>query len=80
MIQQRKKAISKNGHATHADPKKRYYLQTDASIYALGRQLYQFYDQNRIGIVTFTSRTFKGAELNYFTTEKELLNFVYCLK
>ena len=28
----------------------------------------------------YTSKTFKGAERNYFTTEKELLSIVRCLE
>lgn len=64
----------------HPDPHKRFYLQTDASKYALGGQLYQLDDQQQIGVVAFTSRLFRGAELNYFTTEKELLCIVHCLK
>ena len=64
----------------HSDPNKRFYLQTDASKYALGGQLYQIDDDNEIGVIAFTSRVFRGAELNYFTTELELLSVVHCLK
>lgn len=64
----------------HPDLKKQYYLQTDASNYALGGQLFQYDDEGRIAVVAFTSRTFKGAELNYHTTEKELLSIIHCLK
>lgn len=63
----------------HPDPNKRFYLQTDASKYALGGQLYQIDDDGEIGVVAFTSRVFRGAELNYFTTELELLSIVHCL-
>ena len=48
----------------HPDLKKQYYLQTDASNYALGGQLFQYDDEGHIAVVAFTSRTFKGAELN----------------
>ena len=64
----------------HPNPNKRFYLQTDASKYALGGQLYQIDNDNQIGVVAFTSRVFRGAELNYFTTELELLSVVHCLK
>lgn len=63
----------------HADPNKRFYLQTDASKYALGSQLYQIDERQQIQVVAFTSRMFKGAEVNYFTTEKKLLSIVHCL-
>lgn len=59
---------------------RRFYLQCDASKYAYGGQLYQLDDNNEIAVIAFTSRTFKGAEKNYFTTEKELLSIVQCLK
>jgi transposase InsO family protein len=64
----------------HPDPKKQYFLQTDASNYALGGQLYQLDHNGDIAVIAYTSRTFKGAELNYNTTEKELLSIVHCLK
>ena len=60
----------------HPDPNRRFSLQTDASRYALGGQLYQLDDNNEIGVVTFTSCVLRGAELNYFTTELELLSVV----
>ena len=52
----------------------RYYMQCDASNVAYSGQLYQLDEEGRIGVIAFTSRTFKGAERNYFTTEKELLS------
>ena len=64
----------------HPDPSKRFYLQTDASRYALGGQLYQLDENNDIGVVAFTSRVVRGAERNYFTTELELLSVVHCLQ
>ena len=64
----------------HPDPDKRFYLQTDASKYAIGGQLYQIDDDGEIGVIAFTSRVLRGAELNYFTTEVELLSAVQCLK
>ena len=64
----------------HPDLNKRFYLQTDASKYAIGGQLYQLDENNEIGVVAFTSRVLRGAELNYFTTELELLSVVHCLQ
>lgn len=64
----------------HPDPNKQFYLQTDASDYALGGQLFQLDNNGHIGVIAFTSRTFKGAEVNYYTTEKELLSIVHCLR
>ena len=59
---------------------RRFYLQCDASNYAYGGQLYQIDKEGEIAVIAYTSRTFKNAEKNYFTTEKELLAIVQCLK
>lgn len=42
------------------DPKKGYYLETDASNYALGAVLYQLKDKSEKEIITLASRTLKG--------------------
>ena len=55
-------------------------MQCDASNFAYGGQLYQLDEEGRIGVIAFTSKTFKGAEINYYTTEKELLCIVRCLE
>ena len=59
---------------------KLYFLQCDASNFAYGGQLYQLDEEGKIGVIAFTSKTFKGAEKNYFTTEKELLSIIRCLE
>lgn len=64
----------------HPQPNKRYFLQTDASKYAIGGQLYQLDENGEIGVVLYTSGVLRGAEINYFTTELELLSVVNCLK
>lgn len=63
----------------HPDPRKRYYLQCDASNHAVGAVLYQLSDEGEEQIVGFASRTLKRAEMNYFTSEKELLAIVFAL-
>ena len=62
------------------DPKRAYYLETDASYYALDAILYQINDQKEKEIIILASRTLKGPELSYFTTEKELLVIVWALQ
>lgn len=64
----------------HPDPDRRYILTTDASQYAIAGILSQENDQGEEEVVTFISRTLKGAEINYFTTEKELLAIIWALK
>ena len=61
-------------------PKKEYYLETDASNYALGAVLYKKNDKQEKEVITLASRTLKGPELSYFTTEKELLAIVWALQ
>lgn len=58
----------------------RFFMQCDASEYAYGGQLFQLDENQEISVIAYTSRTFHGAEKYYFTTEKELLSIVLCLK
>ena len=62
------------------DPRKSYYLETDASNYALGAILYQKNDKNEKEIITLARKTLKGPEMSFFTTEKELLAIVWALQ
>ena len=62
------------------DPKKEYGLETDASKYALGAVLYQRNKNQEKEVITLASRTLKGPELSYFTTEKELLAIMWALQ
>ena len=61
------------------DQTKPYYLQTDASDYAIGAVLYQL-DLDSVKIIACGSRTLRVAERAYFTTEKELLALVWALQ
>ena len=64
----------------HPDPKLPFVLQTDSSDIGLGGVLYQVEQSGNELVIQFMSRAFRGPELNYTTTEKELLAVVYCLK
>lgn len=63
----------------HPDPKKLFILETDASNYGIGAVLYQVLEDGRRGVIAFQSRSLRGPEINYVTTEKELLSVVYSL-
>ena len=63
----------------YADPERPFILTTDASDYAIAAVLSQLNDENEEQIVTFVSRTLKGSEIAYFTTEKEMLAIVWSL-
>lgn len=56
-----------------------FRLQTDSSDYALGVMCFQILDDDSIGVIGFASRSLRGAELNYTTTEKELLAIIFGL-
>lgn len=64
----------------HPDLHKEFRLDTDSSYYAIGAVLYQEMEKGDIGVVAFLSRSLHGPELNYTTTEKELLAIVYALQ
>ncbi|CCO35049.1 Retrotransposable element Tf2 155 kDa protein type 1 [Rhizoctonia solani AG-1 IB] len=60
----------------HADPTKPYFLETDASGAALGSVLSQRQDDGRLHPIGYLSESFKGAEQNYDTHDKELLAII----
>ena len=62
-----------------ADPSRPFILTTDASDFAIAAVLSQIDEQGDEGIITFISRTLKGSECMYFTTEKEMLAIVWAL-
>ncbi|CCO35828.1 Retrotransposable element Tf2 155 kDa protein type 1 [Rhizoctonia solani AG-1 IB] len=68
-----KQAITEAPVLAHADPDKAYFLETDASGAALGLVLSQRQSDGRLHPIGFLSESFKGAEVNYDTHDKELL-------
>jgi transposase InsO family protein len=63
----------------YPDQRKMFYVQTDSSGYGLGAELYQIQEDGSRGVIAFASRSLKGPELNYTTTEKELLGVIFAL-
>ena len=63
----------------YPDIKKPFYLQTDSSDVALGAVLFQLDEDGNPCPIIYASPTLKGAELAYYTTEKELLAIVWAL-
>lgn len=57
-----------------------FYVQTDASEYGLGCQLFQYDNEGDVRVLGFASRTLKGPELRYTVTEKEALGIVFALQ
>ncbi|KAF8751601.1 hypothetical protein RHS01_08304 [Rhizoctonia solani] len=71
-----KDAITNAPVLCHADPDKPYFLETDASGAALGSILSQRQEDGRLHPLGFLSESFKGAEQNYDTHDKELLAII----
>ncbi|KAF8754188.1 hypothetical protein RHS01_06385 [Rhizoctonia solani] len=71
-----KDAITNAPVLCHADPSKPYFLETDASGAALGSILSQRQEDGRLHPLGFLSESFKGAEQNYNTHNKELLAII----
>lgn len=65
---------------SHPDPSCPFILETDSSNYAVASVLYQELPQGKRGVIAFNSRSLKGPELNYTTTENELLAIVHALQ
>ena len=63
----------------YPEVKKPFYLQTDASDVALSAVLFQLNENGNPCPIIYASRTLKGAELAYYTTEKELLAIYWAL-
>ncbi|KAF8754244.1 hypothetical protein RHS01_06464 [Rhizoctonia solani] len=75
-FQNLKDAITNAPVLCHADPTKPYFLETNASGAALGSILSQRQEDGRLHPLGFLSESFKGAEQNYNTHNKELLAII----
>ncbi|CCO36088.1 hypothetical protein RSOLAG1IB_11825 [Rhizoctonia solani AG-1 IB] len=75
-----KRAITEVPVLAHANPDKGYYLETDASGAALGSVLSQRQEDGQLHPIGFLSESFKGAEVNYDTHDKELLAIIRSLE
>ncbi|CEL53165.1 Retrotransposable element Tf2 155 kDa protein type 1 OS=Schizosaccharomyces pombe (strain 972 / ATCC 24843) GN=Tf2-1 PE=4 SV=1 [Rhizoctonia solani AG-1 IB] len=75
-----KQAITEAPVLAHAEPDKAYFLETDASGAALGSVLSQRQSDGRLHPIGFLSESFKGAEVNYDTHDKELLAIIHSLE
>ncbi|KAF8751589.1 hypothetical protein RHS01_08361 [Rhizoctonia solani] len=71
-----KDAITNAPVLCHANPSKPYFLETNASGAALGSILSQRQEDGRLHPLGFLSKSFKGAEQNYDTHNKELLAII----
>lgn len=71
-----KDAICSEPVLAHPDPEKQYFMEMDASGVVIGAILSQRQDDGYLHPIAFRSQSFKPAELNYDTFNKELLAIV----
>jgi hypothetical protein len=74
------RAIKINTSLHLPDPKKPFFVQTDASDVAGAGRVFQKDDQGNELLMAYVSRTFTKAERKYGTFHKEVLALLYCLK
>lgn len=74
-----KKLFSDEVLLYHPDKSRPFILCTDSSHFGLGALLYQTDDEGKRVLVCCASRGLRGSEVNYFTTELELLAIVWSL-
>ena len=71
-----KEAISQSPVLIHADPTKRFQMETDASDFAYGAVLSQKGSDQKFHPITFYSKSMNPAERNYGISDKEALPIV----
>ena len=74
------KAMCDNSILHLPDPKKPYYVMTDASQYAGSGRVFQKDEDGNERILACISRTFSKAERSYSTIRKEVLALLYTLR
>ena len=74
-----KDMITNEKFLTPPDWNKRFFLETDASAYALGGCCYQYDEEGRKKPVMWMGRKLTKPEVNYCTRDQELLAVVYCI-
>nr|CAH7750004.1 unnamed protein product [Callosobruchus chinensis] len=64
----------------HPHYDKTFFIQCDASDYAVAGSLFQLSEEGERQVIAYTSATLKGSQLRYKTTEKEMWAVLHCLK
>ncbi|KAH8394356.1 hypothetical protein KR215_009295, partial [Drosophila sulfurigaster] len=68
-----KKALTTAPVLVHADFKKPFYIQCDASNFGVGAVLFQLDDEKQERPIAFFSAKLNRHQINYTVTEKECL-------
>jgi hypothetical protein len=75
-FEQLTKEMTKDPVLVHPDPKKPYFLESDASGVAMGSILSQRQEDGYLHPIAFMSERFNDAQRNYDTHDKELLAII----
>ena len=76
-----KSALRKYSMVYHPQFSEPFHVYADASIRAIGGALMQMDNQSAAMVpVAFCARKLSSAEINYFTTEQEMLAMVFCFQ
>jgi hypothetical protein len=71
-----KKAFTSAPILIHADSSKPFFLEADASDFALGVVLSRYDEDRRLHLIAYCSRKFSAAKINYEIHDKELLTII----
>lgn len=75
-----KRSLTRAPVLRHADFRKRFFIQCDASEYGIGAVLFQLNDQEDEHPIAFYSQKLNSSQKNYSVTEKECLAAVMAIK
>ena len=65
---------------TIPDTKHQFFITVDASLVGLGAFLFQMNEDNKMRVISYTSRILKTQEQKLSTLDRELLAIVYALQ
>ena len=75
-----KAMVCEENFLAQPDWEKAFFLETDASKYAVGGVLYQYDEEKNKRPICWLGRKLTLAEKNYCTREQELLALLYCVE
>src|SRR5579863_4076220 len=75
-----KAMVCEESFLAQPDWEKSFFLETDASKYAIGGVLYQYDEEKNKRPICWLGRKLTTAERNYCTREQELLALLYCVE
>jgi RNase H-like domain found in reverse transcriptase len=80
VFQQIKDLFIETVHLVYPDYTRTFFVQCDASNFGLGGQVFQEDEEGNKLVISMASRLLQTSEINYTTSEKELLAIVWSLE